>query len=134
METEKAIIIVDGACNLCNAALDFIMKRDRRGRFRTDTLQSPTSRELIRKHALPASTDSVLLIYRNKVFIKSDAVIEIVNNLPYPWRILRYARFIPKQARDFIYDFVAKHRYLVFGKNRNCNLPVSGNMKVSRNA
>jgi predicted DCC family thiol-disulfide oxidoreductase YuxK len=37
--------------------------------------------------------------------------------------VFTIARIIPKWLRDFVYRFVAKHRYQLMGKADNCVLP-----------
>jgi predicted DCC family thiol-disulfide oxidoreductase YuxK len=57
-------------------------------------------------------------------FYKGDALILLGKSLGQPWAILAncFAVF-PKALRDAMYDFVAKNRYLIAGKNDACGLP-----------
>lgn len=64
--------------------------------------------------------DSIIFIVNEKIFLKSDAAIEIAKQLNgYPY-YLKYFQFIPKPIRDFVYDLIAKNRYRLFGKT--CSL------------
>jgi predicted DCC family thiol-disulfide oxidoreductase YuxK len=71
--------------------------------------------------------NSIVFIADQKIFLKSDAAIEIaklLNGLP---RYLQYFRFIPRPIRDFIYDLIAKNRYRLFGTS--CSLETSNQNK-----
>ena len=85
MKYEKPVIIFDGVCNLCNATVDFILKRDDKKQFRFVAFQSGRGEELIDKFNIGPRTDSVILIVGNRVYIESAAAIEILWMLPQPW-------------------------------------------------
>ena len=123
MEIQNPVILFDGLCNLCNGAVDFLLKRDRRKQFRYAALQSETGKVLIQKFHIPEHTDSVILIHLNKVYFESDAAIEISSLLPYPWRLGIIFQMIPKIIRDKIYRWIAKNRYRWFGKRETCRIP-----------
>ena len=46
MSTEHNIILFDGVCNLCNGAIQFIIKRDKKDRYRFAALQSELAKKL----------------------------------------------------------------------------------------
>lgn len=54
---------------------------------------------------------------------RSDAVIALVRRLPAPWRWLAAARVVPKARRDAGYDWIARNRYRLMGKRRECMIP-----------
>jgi len=119
---KNPILLFDGVCNLCNRTVDFILKRDRAKRFRFVALQSEKGKELIAKFEIPTETDSVILIFKNEVFIESDAVIEIVKLLPTPWKWLTIFKIIPLKLRNRIYNWIAKNRYRWFGRRKTCRV------------
>jgi len=125
MEKQNPVILFDGVCNLCNGTVDFLLKRDSKKQFRYSALQSETGKALIQKYQIPEQTDSVILIKLNKVYFESDAVIEISNLLPFPWRLGIIFQIIPKIIRDKIYRWIAKKRYQWFGKRKTCRIPTS---------
>ena len=47
IDKKDKIIIFDGVCNLCNGAVTFIIKRDRKNLFKFATLQSEIAEELL---------------------------------------------------------------------------------------
>ncbi len=122
MEEEQPVILFDGFCNLCNGTVDFVLKHDRKKQFSFIPLQSDAGKLFVSKYHIPADTDSVLLIKSNRVYFKSDAAIEIAGMLNFPWKLASCAKFIPRQIRDKIYNWVAKNRYRWFGKRESCRI------------
>ncbi len=43
---DRYVVIFDGVCNLCNGAVDFIIKRDPKGQFCFAPMQSDLAKEL----------------------------------------------------------------------------------------
>lgn len=120
---EKSIILFDGVCNLCNGFVGFIIRRDRDKIFRFASLQSEFGQKILRENQLPADEfHSVILFQNNKVYQKSDAVLEIARKLP-GFRWVSLVRILPGFLRDFIYGLVAKNRYRLFGRQDSCMLP-----------
>lgn len=125
MGTNKPIILFDGYCNLCSGTINFIQKKDRKKLFQYVTLHSKKGKEIIEKYRISSSLDSVIFIYRDRAFAKSDAITEIAGLISYPWRIIAAGKFIPKRWRNFLYDFIAGNRYKWFGKKEVCDFPDS---------
>lgn len=119
--TNKSIILFDGYCNLCSGLVRFLIKRDKKDNFRFVSLQSDRTSELLSPFKIPEKiNETVILIKENKIYLKSDAVIEIASIIGGIWRIFKSAQYIPKRFRDFIYDRIAKNRYRIFGKKQSC--------------
>ena len=124
-QSGKKIILFDGVCNLCNGAVQFIIKRDGGDRFRFASLQSELGRELCRaRHIDTSQVDSIILIDPGVAYyITSDAALEIARELRgygwMPWLL----GWIPRGVRDAVYDLVARNRYRWFGKKDQCMIP-----------
>jgi predicted DCC family thiol-disulfide oxidoreductase YuxK len=117
------VIFFDGVCGLCNAWVDFVIAHDRQGRFRLSPLQGATARDWLQMTP-EASLDSVALVDIAGVHRKSGAVWRILVQLGGVWQPLGWLlRLTPRPARDWGYDFVARHRYRWFGKKETCRLP-----------
>ena len=118
------VVLFDGECNLCNASVSFILKRDPKKHFRFASLQSPIGQKLLEEFSLPKEKrDSVLLIEENKIYSKSTAALRIAMRLQGLWPIFCIFFIIPTFFRDFCYSFIAKNRYHWFGKKTSCLLP-----------
>ena len=121
---ENAIILFDGVCNFCNAAINFVLKQDKKGVFRFAPLQSEAGQRLLKQYNLStAEFDSFVLIDDGKIYKKSCASLRVMNKLPWYWKEAQLLRIIPTAFRDAIYDFIAKNRYKWFGKKEQCMIP-----------
>lgn len=120
---DHPILIFDGVCNLCNVFINEIIKRDENKIMRYTTLQSDTFQQLTKGFSQPLETDSVLLIKNGNLYSESDVAIQVFYLLGYPWRILYLLRWIPKGIRNYVYRWIAKNRYRLFGKRESCMMP-----------
>lgn len=119
----KPIIFFDGVCNLCNGAIQLIIKYDKLSIFKFASLQSDFAEQILSPYGLDVSKlDSIVLLQNGKVYNKSSAVLHIVRQLRY-FSPFYFLIVIPKFARDWVYDLVAKSRYSVWGKQETCMLP-----------
>ncbi|MBI1193464.1 MAG: DUF393 domain-containing protein [Bacteroidetes bacterium] len=120
---EESVILFDGVCNLCNNAVDFVIRRDRKGVFRYGALQSEAAIKLLAQHPLPANLDSIVLIQDQRIFIRSGAAIRIARHLGSGWPLLTVFLLVPAPVRDAVYDWIARNRYRWFGRKDSCRLP-----------
>ncbi len=119
MKNDEAIILYDGFCRLCNGTVRFLIKHDKKKVFQFKSLQSETGQQMLDKYNVP-DIDTVVFVSRNSVYTRSDAFIEIVRLLPFPWKLGKVVKYVPKKWRDFIYNTIAKYRYRWFGKMDSC--------------
>jgi len=128
------IVLFDGVCNLCNAAVRFIIDRDPRGTMRFASLQSEVGQALVAQHAaqldpgsMPSRADdappTLLLVEDGCIYARSTAALRIARRLNWPWPVLGVFLAVPRLVRDPVYDFVANRRYRWFGKTDACRLP-----------
>ena len=122
-----SIILFDGVCNLCNGAVNFVIKRDPRNVFKFTPLQEKQGILLLKKHAIDAQNlDSIVLIENGNVYIKSSAALRIARKMSNLWPLFFVLLIIPRFIRDGVYDFIAKNRYKWFGKKEQCMIPTPG--------
>lgn len=115
------VILFDAQCVLCCANARFVLRFDRRRRFRLVSMQGSVGAEMFRRHGVdPADPDTILVIDGSRVWRDSDAVIAIYSGLGWPWKIAVIARVIPKALRDRCYSWVARNRYRLFGRRETC--------------
>ena len=117
------IVLFDGECNLCDASVQFILKRDPKAIFCFASLQSEIGQELLLKHNIPVTTNSFVLIEGDRYFIESTAALKVVRYIKGGWKLIYIGIIIPKPIRDVVYKWIAKNRYKWFGKNNQCLLP-----------
>ena len=125
MEKAKKIVLFDGVCNLCNGAVQFIIKHDKQDQYRFASLQSETGKKLTaERHIDTTKIDSIILIEPQVSYdIKSSAALKIGKNFGGLWAILVVFEWLPTSIRDGIYDLIAKNRYSWFGKQEACIIP-----------
>ncbi len=119
---QKAIILFDGVCNLCNGAVQFILKWEKHPNYQFGSLQSEAAQKLLKDFPDEKIADSIVLIDDGKLFQKSSAVLKILAHLKWFW-IFKYLIFLPTKFRDYVYDFIARNRYRWFGKRSECRIP-----------
>ena len=121
---DKIIVLFDGVCNLCNGAVQFVIKRDPAVKFLFASLQSDFGQSQLIKFGLdPSALHSIMVIEDDKIYERSDAAFRIVRHLQSAWRFLGVFKIFPKVVRDWGYDVVAKNRYSVFGRTESCMIP-----------
>lgn len=118
------ILIYDGFCNLCSGLVQFIIKRDKRGRIKFVPLQSEGGRSLITRSGTdPVNLNSVLFFSSGKFYLKSSAVLHLFKELGGTWGLLYGFIVVPPFIRDFFYDLIARYRYKLFGMRNTCMIP-----------
>ena len=120
----KAIIIFDGVCNLCNSSVQFILKQDKKHHFVFVVLQSDVARDILLQYPTKITEkDSILLIQEHKIYSESTAALLIARQFTGFWKVLQVFWIVPKFIRNPIYRFIARNRYSWFGKQDVCIIP-----------
>jgi predicted DCC family thiol-disulfide oxidoreductase YuxK len=122
--TGGVVVLFDGVCNLCNGAVQFLLRRDRRRRFRFAALQSAAGQALLRQHGMATdSLETIVVLEGGRARVRSAAALLLARRLPWPWPLLAIFTVCPRPLRDALYSFVARHRYRWFGRRESCMLP-----------
>ena len=125
MDNQTNIVLFDGVCNLCSRTIQFIIRKDSKSIFRFASLQSESAQLLLGQlNRLPPGFDTLVYIRDDRYYLKSTAVLKILQKLGGGWRLLYLLIIIPRFIRDLVYNFIAKHRYKCFGKNETCMVPM----------
>lgn len=118
------VCLFDGVCVLCSGGVRYTLRHERDHNVRFVAIQSREGHALALEHGIdPNQPDSFLFIENGAVMRKSDAVLGIVAHLGWPARLLLAARLLPRPARDWLYDRLARNRYRLFGRKESCILP-----------
>ncbi len=124
LDQDDQVVLFDAVCKLCSAWATFLIHHDRSRRYKLASVQSEAGKRLLDWCGLPtAEYNTLVLIKEGKFFVRSDAVIQIVSGLPFPWSLARVGRIIPRPIRDWAYDKIARNRYRWFGKYDVCLVP-----------
>ncbi|MBL8764495.1 MAG: DUF393 domain-containing protein [Phycisphaerae bacterium] len=117
------VILFDGVCNLCHGMVRWVIRMDRRERFRFASLKSRAGREALAAAGWVESAErsgGVVLIDGGRVLTGSGAVIGIARGLGFPWSLAAAGLILPRAARDGVYAWVARRRYRWFGVREEC--------------
>ncbi len=120
----SSILLFDGVCNLCNGIVQFVIKHDPNAKFKFASLQSEAGQTLLKKFGLKTNDfDTFVLVRGETYFVKSSAVLRVLNELGGVWKLFYAFIILPAPLRDLFYNAIAGSRYKLFGRRENCMLP-----------
>jgi predicted DCC family thiol-disulfide oxidoreductase YuxK len=121
----KKIILFDGVCNLCDAAVQLIIKHDKKDDFRFVALQSDLGQEIIKHIGINTKNIDSIILYEPGIayYFKSEAVLEIAKILGGIFYLGTLFTLFPNSFNNRIYDYIAKNRYKWYGKKESCMIP-----------
>ncbi|MEQ8831182.1 MAG: DCC1-like thiol-disulfide oxidoreductase family protein [Alphaproteobacteria bacterium] len=122
------ILLFDGDCVLCSRWVRFILTWERSPEIRFVAAQSAAGQAFLSEHGLPLSD------WTTNYFLepgpagpvlheKSGAALAVLRRMRAPVRWLAALEILPRPARDWFYDRVARNRYAWFGRLDRCALP-----------
>lgn len=121
---QNDVVLFDGVCNLCNDAITFIIKRDKKNHYRFAALESDIGAMYLKKHHInPQEMDSIILIRGERAYTKAGAALRIAQKMSGLWPLLYAFIIIPKFISNAVYDYIARNRYQWFGKKESCMIP-----------
>jgi predicted DCC family thiol-disulfide oxidoreductase YuxK len=121
---EQPIILFDGVCNFCNSAVNFVIKRDKKGRLFFTPLQSSTGQQLLKQYDLPLTEmNSFVFIDKGKAYTRSTASLKVCRYLGGLWPLCYGFIIVPAFIRNGIYDWISGNRYKWFGVREQCMIP-----------
>ena len=127
MSVKRPVILFDGVCNLCNSAVQWVIERDKEGRFDFATLQSDAARRelgtVMGEKEINALPDSIVLLDSDGVHIRSAATLRIARGLGSRFTLPRLGILLPRPIRDAVYNLIARNRYRWFGRRDTCMTP-----------
>jgi predicted DCC family thiol-disulfide oxidoreductase YuxK len=125
LPSNKKIILFDGVCNLCDSAVQFVIKHDKKDTFRFVALQSKLGAEILAYIGIDTKNIDSIVLYEPGVayYYKSDAVLQIAKNLDGFFLLGTVFKILPSGIRNQLYDYIAKNRYKWYGKKENCMIP-----------
>lgn len=127
--TSQPVLLYDGLCGFCSEAVQRIFHFERQKTMLFAALQSGYGKSILALHPELEGIDSMVLVESSvdpsdgRVFVRSDAVLQIARYLGGPWKLAVAAYIIPRSVRDYLYDQFAKRRYRWFGKLDACMVP-----------
>lgn len=136
MSHDGPVVLFDGVCNLCNAAVQFMIDRDKASALRFAPIQSDVAKELLEGSMGSAKAqairdgatgdgdpDTIVLVDGKQAWTHSGAALRIARRLSFPWSWLYAGILVPWPIRDWVYRYIARNRYRWFGKSDTCRIP-----------
>ena len=117
----KPLVIFDGDCAMCSAAVKLVLKLERRPVMEFAPINGETFMKVIPKHL--HGRETMMLHMDGMTLIESDAVLQIARLLGGLYSLSVVFFLVPKWIRNPIYRWVARNRYRLFGRNESCYLP-----------
>lgn len=120
----RGIILFDGVCNLCNGAVNFVIKRDKKSVFKFAAIQSEEAKNLMMEGDFQSEDlKTFILLLNERFYTKSTAALKVCRYLSGLWPMLYWFMIVPKFIRDFIYNIISRNRYKWFGRKESCMIP-----------
>jgi len=116
------IVFYDNQCMLCHWSVKFILRYDKKGQFTFAPLQGSTWRRISTILDIPAIMESVQYFDGKTLTDKSDAALNILNQLGGGWQLFSVFKIIPLTWRNAVYDFIARNRHRWFKRSDECIL------------
>lgn len=124
MHKGKYIIFFDGECPLCNRAVRFVLKADKKKVFLFAPLAGRTAaKELVHFQTKHPELDTFILLegYQGKdrkILMEGRAVFRMLWLLGGMYRFPGCLSFLPSTLFDIIYRWIAARRYKLFKSKR----------------
>ena len=128
-EAGHTLILYDGVCGLCNRLVAFLLRHDKRDRFRFVPLQSDLAHTMLRRYGLSTHDFDTVVVVADfdggsaRVLTRADAVLWCVRQLGGVARLFAVVGVFLPCMREAAYRLIARCRYRIFGKSDTCTLP-----------
>ena len=122
VKLEDRVVLFDGECVMCSAGAQALIRADPHSRFKLGTTQSPEGKRLLAWYGLsPETPDTFVLSEGPHLYVRSTAYVRILWRLGPPLKVLAAILWlVPRPVRDMAYNWVARNRFRLFGKQSSC--------------
>jgi predicted DCC family thiol-disulfide oxidoreductase YuxK len=108
-QARPAVVLYDDACPFCVRLAGYVRGRVRG--VRLVPVNSTEGRRMLAEFGRPAGEpQTVMLVDRDGLQQRSEAVLRLVQRMGGVWQIARVLRAVPRAWRDRAYEFVARRR------------------------
>jgi predicted DCC family thiol-disulfide oxidoreductase YuxK len=106
-----------------------LIQWDREKKLYFCPLQKKEARDFLNDYPFKNPYLSTLIYWdQTQVYEKSEAFLEALTAIKHYNFFVRFFRLFPIRLRDFIYEFIAKNRLILFAKP-TCEIPKSEDLK-----
>ena len=125
LNLNKLLILFDGLCQICNSCVRFITKINHNKRIVFCSMESELGSKIINDLNLSNISDSIVVIEKDAYYTNGQAIKRIVDKFTGIYSICKLIKLFPIFVIDFIYQVIAKNRYLIFNKYKECPVYVN---------
>jgi len=128
MTLPRHLLFYDGTCGLCDRAVQFVLKVDKKKQFVFAPLLGETASRYLKKLSPEIRfSDSLVLIqdYQSAtptITLFAKGAFRIAWLLGWPWLLIGWLSFLPGVLFDWAYLLIARYRHRLFPEDR-CTLP-----------
>lgn len=131
-EIRGPILLYDGTCGFCARSVEFVLRREGARRdLRFARLEGLIAAELMSRRPELKSKDSVIWYERSgngqpkRVLTRYAAALRVAEYIGGFWAVVAaVGRLVPRAIGNAGYDFVARHRHRIAGRDR-CVIPIA---------
>ncbi|MBN09218.1 MAG: hypothetical protein CMC79_02450 [Flavobacteriaceae bacterium] len=117
---KKNIIFYDGFCVFCNKTIMWVIKNDKVNQFRFSHVESVFSKS----RSFIVTTNAISVLTEKGEYLQSSrAVLYLLKKINKHNFLLVIIERFPDKILNFVYNLIARNRYLIFGKYDKCHLP-----------
>ncbi len=123
MALTNGILLFDGFCVLCSFfARKLLVNYGQL--LQLVPVQSDKGVQILKSYGLPLEMpDEVLLVCDSGIYKGYEAIVFIMRNGTFWWRTTgTLLNWLPKRILSWLYQHVARNRYIWFGKRQKCYL------------
>jgi len=125
LNKNKLLILFDGLCPICNSCVRFVSKVNHNKTIVFCSMESDLGIKIINDLNLSDISDSIIVIEEDNYYINGQAIKKIVNKFTGIYGILKLINLLPIFLINFAYQIIAKNRYLIFKKYKECPVYVN---------
>jgi predicted DCC family thiol-disulfide oxidoreductase YuxK len=123
-EQHDLIVVLDGVCVVCSSFARFVVYFNPGARLMW--AQNPQTIEFLSLYGISYQDimSSIAVFHKGCPYRGSDAFAIILKSMKWYLAMLGYfIMMFPRIIREYVYNFVARNRYAIFGKKNECSLP-----------
>lgn len=129
----SGIIFFDSDCLMCDSFVQWVARKDNKKHFyytSGNILKNDTNEDITSIQNLNQKT--ILYLDNSKLYQKSTAVQKILFRLGFFYSVIGLFFYLfPEKFRDYIYDFISKHRKFFLKEKKLCSFE-DGNIVAKR--
>lgn len=106
------ILFYDGDCGFCNSWVQWVLKHDRKDKFRFASLQSELGQCFLKERGMKKENFDTVILWKPGAYYvtKSEAILKVAQLLGGKYQLLQIGKIIPKSITDPVYSWIAKRR------------------------